>query len=236
MRNRLNEAIIEYLDDEIAAYALAADETPGYNLSKKYLRKKRTIIRAAEGRETKKLDNKEYIPQKSLAYIVKIRRVAVLVAVLIMLLAAAVGVVAAVKAYIRYNVDKGKEFWHVTFEKEGYDDSFIFEYLEPKVPEGFEETTRIKEERFLLIRYSNSDGSIIEYAQQLPDGLDMYIDNIEHASEIEYINGIEVITTVGSEGNMVVFNDERYLFDLSGTVSEKVLKDMAVEIIHRIRD
>lgn len=234
MNGKLNEAIIEYLDDEIRAYELAAAENTEHSFSKQYLRKKKSIIRVAENRERRTFEEKEYVPQKSLARAVNFRRVAILVAILIMIMAAAVGVVAAVKAYIKYNVEKQEEAWRVTFEKTDADDVFVFECIEPQIPVGFEETDRIEEIDCLLIRYKSADGEIIDYSQKIPDGLAVYFDSAEHMITAESIGDIEIIISVSDYDAGIMFNDGRCIYILSGTVDIEVLKEMAREIIYRL--
>lgn len=233
MNGKLNEAIIEYLDDEIRAYELAAAENTEHSFSKQYLRKKKSIIRVAENRERRATYREEYVTQRSLADAVNLRRIAILVAVLIMIMAAAVGVVAAVKAYIRYNVEHQEKAMRITFEKTEDDNEFVFEYIEPRIPEGFVETSRVEEEQFLLIRYESKAGEVIEYSQGLPDALALYFENEDHVVTVETLGEIDIIVSVSDYDAGIMFNDGRYIYDLFGKVDINVLKEMAQEIINR---
>ena len=69
------------------------------------------------------------------------------------------------------------------------------------------------------------------YEQMLPNAASINIDSERNENTVELINGSEVICSREGEATMLLINDSRYIYQISGTASEKLLREIAESIM-----
>lgn len=228
MNSKLQQAILSCLDDEIAEYEILAATTRTPILSGYYLRRKKDIINSAEAR---KLRGHNFKGEATRAQSVPFRKLFVLVAIFLLVLASGVTAAAVVKHYIMYTVDKEIASWRITFENSQAEFPLHFEPIEPPTPDGFYTSESVSENDSLWIRFENDNGVFIEYTQSIPIGSSLNVDNERHKNRVEKINDTNVITSRSKEGNGIIFNDGQYFFTLYTNGDLEILRQLASKII-----
>ena len=189
------------------------------------MRRRKDIIDIASG-ITGAPDGKQY----KRVYRVSFRTI--LVAALIMLLATA-SVIAITKPHIYYVIKEKIDRWSITFTQENDADQSDLVPVWPQIPKGFSVTeNEVTESHFYLVM-EDDDNHIIIFEQLAPDGASINIDSERNENTNEVINETEVI--ISREGNaiMMIFNDGNYVYHIRGNASEKILREIADDILNK---
>ena len=103
----------------------------------------------------------------------------------------------------------------------------------PQIPKGISVTeNEVTESHFYLVM-EDDDNHIIIFEQLAPDGASINIDSERNENTNEVINETEVI--ISREGNaiMMIFNDGNYVYHIRGNASEKILREIADDILNK---
>ena len=165
----------------------------------------------------------------------RIRRSALIAAVLMIVLCMSITVYAIVREHIPFNVGNHNGPWSALVE--GSQDESLqadFEYVTPKTPEGFQIEERVEEPLNLIIYYKNDLGNGIVYSQAFGGGgqvdinvsdgyvLETFEETINDRNAIVYRYDGDVCSIVIEDGVSV--------FVISGDCAYETLYDMAVEV------
>ena len=164
------------------------------------------------------------------------RRIGILVAVLIMVLAMTAVAIAIIKPHIYYVIKESIISWDFNFEQEKSEpgrknNDFHFTYIKPKTPDGYSIVKEEKESVGYSVEYKDDDGHSIYYTQQLPDALTVSIDSEKHKITKKEIGGNEVIIGVSDEDVLSICNDGNYVYDIDGTCDVDTITEMIESLL-----
>ena len=212
-------------DESIDRYEAELAAEGEHEFSESYLKRRKEIIESS-------LD-KGFTPVRAKQHNTRPRRLhfrTILVAALIMLLAT-VSVIAIAKPHIYYVIKEKIDSWRITFSQEDSSDEESLVPVIPMVPDGFliieEELT---EAHYYLVM-ENKDEHLIIFEQLLPNTASINIDSERNENTVEMINGSEVICSREGGTTMLLINDGRYIYQISGTTSEKLLREITESIL-----
>ena len=218
--DNLQRALLEMQEENTKEYEEYALDQPVHRFSARYLRRRKKIVEQFSN--SADAHAREYRP-------VMLRRVnmrIILVAIIIMILATA-SVIAATKPRIYYIIKESIESWDVLFEVENEDSTHTeFKVRKPTIPEGF---NVVSEEIYVssyCLTITDKDGGEIIFYQTEASGSSVMIDNEKSTNVVEEYNGNELIKSKEGSSNIIVFNDGKYVFILSGNVEETILYSM----------
>lgn len=221
MSNNLNQAITEYLEEEISLHEAAVSLNPKYHFSKSYIERKKKILHDFEKHEGVNTDGFEFVPARNASSKQKIRRIIILVAVLILALASGIAVIAGVRSHIEHNVKANYKEWDIAFESDSESESAGFSYISITAPNDYEMIEETKTHHYYSVTYKNSLDEIITITQSTPETTTINLDSEKHSIHTEMINGKEVIVSEGENDTGFVFDNETYVFEIHGTCEKE---------------
>ena len=225
--NNLQKALLIVEEERSHKYDDLYDNPEMHEFSQKYLVRRREIISMYK-------DPQVVIATSMSTYrrTHKIRLRTILVAALIMLLATAF-VIAITTPHIYYVIKEKIGHWTITFTQEDNTDESALTPVWPQIPEGFSVTENEATESHFYISMEDNDNHIIIFEQLPPDGASVNIDSERNENTIGIINETEVI--ISREGNaiMMIFNDGNYVYHIRGNASEKILREIADDILNK---
>lgn len=225
MSNKLEQALLLNLDQEITAYEQQMSNDPVHHFSLRYNKKKKHILKWADKSSSscdRVLDYRRF----------RARRVVVLVAAIVITLAAASTVIAIVKPEIFFIVKDKVTNWTITF----VDDSSqrtVFTYIKPPVPEDFQLVDETRGADYYYLTYQNEMGQKISYDQNDPHSVSISIDSEQSTPEKESIGETEVIIWEHDDSAQIIYTDERYTYTIDGNCGKEILFDIVRRMIER---
>ena len=223
--NNLQKALIMVEDESIDRYEAELAAEGEHEFSESYLKRRKEIIESSL--------EKGFTPVRTKQHNTRPRRLhfrTILVAALIMLLAT-VSVIAITKPHIYYVIKEKIDSWRITFTQEDSSDESSLIPVIPMVPDGFNITEEESTEANYYLVMEDNDKHLIIYEQMLPDGTAVYIDSERNENTTEGIEGTEVVCSREGAVTMLLVNDGRYIYQISGTASEQLLREMAGSIL-----
>lgn len=169
------------------------------------------------------------------------RAAAVIAALFVGLTAVTFGVKAIREPFLRFIVETFEKFSSIIFMNDddnsgqssiSADADFEFEAVEPSyIPEGFVLDSKIDDFLWFQAIYINSENSsVITYTQTMVDDTVMQADTEDTTYNKIQINGYEAISYTRNGNNTVVFNSDKYVFSVTGSIDMDEIIKMAESI------
>jgi len=216
----LRQAVIDCVHRE--AEEFAAMETPDEAEIASSIRAKKT--RDLCLRE----DRRERFRRKTIP---RLRRMAVAAAVALSILTGSMLAYPAVRAAV---ADVFVEWFDgfTKFTGIGTQPSTVRQWDLTYVPEGYAETDRIESELLTVIRYENSEGTLLDFIYQ-PDSGIVAADNEDLLYREEFIDGVQYRIFESQDElkpTSIYWNKDGYMFTLSGYIDDEFLLDIASSV------
>ena len=230
-KDKLEYALTDVLDEEIIAYGEMGSQDH-HVFSRRYKKRKQKILQEATYGDRKFAYTNPY----RAGHMSRRRRIAILAAVLIMILAMSAVVIAIIKPHIYYVIKEKVISWDISFEQEkdetsSKNDAVQFAYMKPKTPNGYSIVSENKESDRYSVEYKDDDGHSIYYSQYLPDDVTTSIDSERHKITKEKIGEYEVVIGVSDKDVLSICNDGNYVYDIDGTCDADTIKKMMESIL-----
>lgn len=223
--NNLQKALIMVENESIERYEAELSAEGKHEFSESYLKRRKEIIESS-------LD-KSFSPMRVKQHNAGPHRLhlrTILVAALIMLLAT-VSVIAIAKPHIYYVIKEKIDSWRITFTQEDSSDETSLVPVIPMVPDGFSIIEEELTEAHYYLVMENKGGHMIIYEQMIPNTASINIDSERNENTVEMINGSKVVCSREGEATMLLINDGMYIYQISGTASEEMLREIAESIL-----
>ena len=230
-KDKLEYALADVLDEEIIAYGEMGSQYH-HVFSRRYKKRKQKILQDATYGDRKFAYTNSY----RTGHMSHRRRIAILAAVLIMILAITAVAIAIIKPHIYYVIKEKVISWDISFEQEKDEtgskiDAVQFAYMKPKTPNGYSIVSEDKESDRYSVEYKDDDGHSIYYSQYLPDDVTTSIDSERHKITKEKIGEYEVVIGVSDRDVLSICNDGNYVYDIDGTCDADTIKKMMESIL-----
>lgn len=235
-RNDFRKALTDILDEEIVAYSKAESRST-YTFSRNYEdRKKRILSSVALSLNAAELDKCHFEIHRRHGQTSRRRKISMLVAILIMVLAMTAVVIAVAKPHIYYVIKETLTSWDITYDREAgtsdeAEQNEVLKQIVPITPEGYTIVSKEEDPNSFSIDYEDDDGHHIYYSQCLPDGLMTSMDAERHKIRVEIINGSEVIIATSDKDMLATFANDDYVFEIGGSCDKKIIMEMIENII-----
>lgn len=164
------------------------------------------------------------------------RAAAIIAALFVGLTAVTFGVKAIREPFLRFIVETFEKFSSIIFMNDddnsgqssiSADADFEFEAVEPNyIPEGYVKDSKIEDFIFYQISYLSIDKtSSITYTQMSINDTIVQADTENTTYDKLQINGFEAISYTRNGNNTVVFNSDKYVFTVTGSVDmDEIIK------------
>ena len=226
--NNLQKALLFVEEDKARKYDDIYSSAEVHEFSRNYLKRREDIIDMCAEQHKASVTN---VTNYRSAHRIRLRTL--LVAALIMMLATA-SVIAITKPHIYYVIKERINSWKIIFieeDSENYDN--CFDYVKPRIPDGFTVVLEEKLENDYFISMKDSSGAIINYEQMQPDGTTISLDS-EHSNNItEIVNGVEIVISRENNATTFICNDGKYIFQIQGNADEDLLRQMMMSVIDK---
>lgn len=133
------------------------------------------------------------------------------------------------EAIINFFVEIRKEESNISFDYNDTTDT-VFMPIAPEVPQGYVLQREDLWEKYYEIEYENSEGLTIRYIQMIPTGASVSINTEDTQLYDININGYEGVQYSKFGTNNILWTDEEYFYDLSGTCDMSDLEKVALSI------
>lgn len=155
------------------------------------------------------------------------KRVAVIVAIFVMLFTTACSVEAIREPIVRFLIEVYETFTEYRFEGDTAE-SITKEYRLSIIPDGFTQTDYTKDEIGITTTYENEVGDLIRFAQLITNDTNLSIDTEKGETRILDIVGREVHLYQREDLTYAMWIENTYLFELvcSGTFTEQSIITM----------
>lgn len=161
----------------------------------------------------------------------RIRRIAIIAAIIAVVLATTVVTIGIIKPQILYDIQKVLLRWDIHYEKNTEDaDPSRFDLVKPVTPDGYYIVDEVQGLGSYHVEYSNEPGSRIIYLQMNPENATTSISGEEGMEKIQ-INGRSAIVFNMDNYHMIVIEDGYYVYSLEGDCSYETLYFMAESLI-----
>lgn len=107
------------------------------------------------------------------------------------------------------------------------------EYVITQLPEGFEQTNKIKNDDIIFTEYTNQIGDIVEFKQMTTEySIGYFVDNENGDMQTKMVNGIEVEFKEWNDVKIAIWTKEGYVFaiDSYGNISFDTIKQIISSI------
>lgn len=230
-KNDLKYALAAAMDEEIMAYG-EMESHDHHVFSRRYKKRKQKILQKADYSEGKFA----YTNPCRAWNMSRRRRIVMLAAVLIMVLAMTAVAIAIIKPHIYYVIKEKMISWDISFEQEkdetgSKNEAVQFAYIKPETPEGYSIVSENKESDRYSVEYKDDDGHSIYYSQYLPDGVTTSIDSERHKITKEKIGEQEVMIGISDKDVLSTCNDGNYVYDIDGTCGVDTIKEMMESLL-----
>lgn len=235
-RDNLGKALTDILDEEIEEYC-KVEIGSAYHFSCHYNDRKKQILSSTVMLPNAVEQDRYYFDaRRRYGHSSRGRRIAMLVAVLIMVLTMTAAAIAIVKPHIYYVIKETLTSWDITYDrgtgKSGdVKQKEVFKRIVPVTPEGYTIVNREEDPNSFSIDYEDNDGHRIYYTQFLPGGLMSSIDTERHKIHVEKIKECEVIMAISDKDVLTTFANSDYVFEIGGNCDKEVINVMIEDIL-----
>ena len=230
--NVLECALIAAMDEEIVMYSEMESQNH-HVFSHRYKKRKQKILQeVAYGDRKYNSTNNCRAGNMS-----RRRRIVMLAAVLLMVLAMTAVAIAIIKPQIYYVIKEKVISWDISFEQKNDETSSKnyaakFACIKPATPEGYSIVSEHKESDRYSVEYKGDGGQSIYYSQYLPEDVTTSIDSERHTITKEKIGECEVMIGVSDKSVLSICNDGKYVYDIDGTCDVDTIKEMMQSILN----
>ncbi len=161
------------------------------------------------------------------------KRVAVIVAVFMMLFTTACSVEAIREPIVRFLIEVYETFTEYRFEGDTAE-TITKEYRLSIVPDGFTQTDYVEEDAVIITTYENTLGDMIRFTQSITSDTSLKIDNENNDLEIVNISGREVHLYTQDNLITAVWIEDTYLFKVS-CHGDNFTKQDVIDIVEMIK-
>ena len=163
------------------------------------------------------------------------RAAAIIAALFVGLTAVTFGVKAIREPFLRFIVETFEKFSSIIFMNDddnsgqssiSADAEIEFEAVEPSyIPEGFVLESKIDDLLWFQTTYISSNNKIVTYTQMSSNDAIVQADTEDTTYDKLQINGFEAISYSKNGTNTVVFNSDKYVFTVTGSVDmDEIIK------------
>lgn len=160
------------------------------------------------------------------------RRVACIIATIIILSASALSVKAIREAIFDFIMKAFSDHTVVTTESGtdvGYPETIEEEYYISELPEGFNQTQRFSSDKSLCINCFNDSGDYILFTQQVKSVYETYYDTYLNKETINY-NNQEYIIIESSIDTTYIWDNGHYIFEVTSNLDKNTLVNLCNSI------
>lgn len=222
MEKQLRAALSEAMNQEFDSVPDVDDLNHLYTFSDHFQAEMRRISRLAE---------RNYVSVGRH----RIRRAAAMALIAAMILAAAAGAAAIRRPIVQWFTqnNEAEGSLDVSFEVDDPDGlTKQFTYVKPEVPEGYKIIYEDKADgQQYSIIYQNEEGMEISYLQTGDiEGMGLGLDNETGDLQETEVNGYKGYSYSSKDNNSLIWSNGIYLFNIGGTCSMEVIREMAEKI------
>ncbi|WP_419024508.1 DUF4367 domain-containing protein [Emergencia sp.] len=222
MEKQLRAALSEAMNQEFDSVPDVDDLNHLYTFSDHFQAEMRRISRLAE---------RNYVSVGRH----RIRRAAAMALIAAMILAAAAGAAAIRRPIVQWFTqnNEAEGSLDVSFEVDDPDGlTKQFTYVKPGVPEGYKiiYEDKVDGQQYSII-YQNEEGMEISYLQTGDiEGMGLGLDNETGDLQETEVNGYKGYSYSSKDNNSLIWSNGIYLFNIGGTCSMEVIREMAEKI------
>lgn len=222
MEKQLRAALSEAMNQEFDSVPDVDDLNHLYTFSDHFQAEMRRISRLAE---------RNYVSVGRH----RIRRAAAMALIAAMILAAAAGAAAIRRPIVQWFTqnNEAEGSLDVSFEVDDPDGlTKQFTYVKPEVPEGYKiiYEDKVDGQQYSII-YQNEEGMEISYLQTGDiEGMGLGLDNETGDLQETEVNGYKGYSYSSKDNNSLIWSNGIYLFNIGGTCSMEVIREMAEKI------
>lgn len=161
------------------------------------------------------------------------KRVACIILIICISMFATVFSVKALREpFINFIVETYNKFTSIFIEENvNNSDDINFEVITPQfIPEDFKSNAPSQTGTGYMCMYTNSEGDYFIYTQDLYHGWQSIVDTENVTYEKLYMNSLEAIYYENKGINSIVFNNEKYIYRISGSISKETIIQIAESI------
>ena len=160
------------------------------------------------------------------------KRAAVIFVAIITIFTAAFSVKAIREPILKFIKQVYETFTYYSYEGDTAQ-TITKEYVVTQLPEGFEQTNKIKNDDIVFVEYTNQIGDIVEFKQMTTEySIGYFMDNEYSDITTEFIDGINVEFKEWYDVKIAIWTKEGYVFTIEsyGNISFDTIKQMISSI------
>ena len=204
---RIREALVLIYDEEINTIEKDSVNSPEHSFTEEFEEKILSYVRFSK---------RHYVPVSHF----RIRKAAVIAVIAALVMTSAVVSIAIVKPSVIWNIQKKAVEWIIEFHRENTDsETGGFKIRKLKIPNGFTVKEESRHDSGYYVNYENHDGKFIALQQSVADDTKMYLNAESDERKTFKVDGHDAIAIHDEDTWVIVWDDGKYVYDLTGNVS-----------------